>query len=344
MSVGRGGNADQSLPNERVAVTSASVFTPRAPLGDGADGRRPLSVRRPPPRDWREPFAAVTAWVRDRTNRRSFSEHRENKRSENKQCDNKQCGKGLEYNNRGRANRWRASVGVVIVVAVVVAVALVVVIPRRPTRASARVVKAGVQTALSSAPAAGLPLTGANVVASGGAEPAAAANLSASGPSAAAGVFAPAAIGVTASTIAVHAAGAVVEPGVYVFAAGARVDDVLATAGGPASDANLDAVNLAAPVHDGDRIYFPRRGEESPPIVSVGASPGAQSSPVPPVVDLNTASAVELDALPGVGPATASAIIEFRTRNGRFRSVSQLLDVPGIGDAKLAAMRARVRV
>lgn len=155
----------------------------------------------------------------------------------------------------------------------------------------------------------------------------------------------------TTSLLAIHAAGAVVRPGVYLLPPNARVDDVLAAAGGPAADADLDAVNLAEGLADGARVAFPRRGIPVPTVtaptrasVPAGAVGGLGASTTVAPVDLNAATPTELDALPGVGPATAAAIIEFRTRNGRFRSVSQLLDVPGIGDAKLAALRPRVRV
>ena len=156
----------------------------------------------------------------------------------------------------------------------------------------------------------------------------------------------------TTSLVAVHAAGAVARPGVYLLPVGARVDDVLAAAGGAAADADLDSVNLAEGVVDGERVAFPRFGQPAPTITAPtrastpaasGADRSAASTTVAPV-DLNTASSAELDLLPGVGPATAAAIIEFRVRNGRFRTVTQLLDVPGIGDAKLAALKPRVRV
>jgi competence protein ComEA len=134
-----------------------------------------------------------------------------------------------------------------------------------------------------------------------------------------------------------HAAGAVLRPGVYKLPPGARVTDLLDAAGGPVPDADLDQLNLAAPVADGERIYVPHRGESPPPVA--GAPPG----PTGPV-DLNRATAEELDALPGVGPATAKAIIDHRTKNGRFRSVDDLLEVRGIGEAKLADLRDKVKV
>ena len=154
----------------------------------------------------------------------------------------------------------------------------------------------------------------------------------------------------TSTLAAVHAAGAVVHPGVYLLPAGARVDDVLAAAGGATPDADLDSVNLAEAVVDGERVAFPRRGQPVPTITAPTrastpvAGTGAAAPTNAPLLDLNAATAAELDALPGVGPATAAAILTFRAGIGRFRQVAQLLDVPGIGDAKLAALRPRVRV
>jgi competence protein ComEA len=154
-------------------------------------------------------------------------------------------------------------------------------------------------------------------------------------------------------TIAVHVAGAVAAPGVYVFADGARVDDVLAAAGGLQPDADGDSLNRAARVADGVRVYVPRRGQTIPPIATpdqggaVGApgvaGTGTVSTATVPI-DLNTATAEQLDALPGVGPSTAAAIVEYRTQHGRFRSVGELLQVRGIGTAKFADLRPRVRV
>jgi competence protein ComEA len=153
------------------------------------------------------------------------------------------------------------------------------------------------------------------------------------------------------SELVVHAAGAVTRPGLYRVPAGARVADVIDAAGGLAPDADADRVNLAQPVGDGERIYVLRRGEgDVPPApggtvpTTVGSGSGGATGGTDQVVDLNTASADELDTLPGVGPATAEAIIAYRTEHGPFRSVDELLEVRGIGDAKLAELRDRVRV
>ena len=140
-----------------------------------------------------------------------------------------------------------------------------------------------------------------------------------------------------------HAAGAVARPGVYRLPPGARVADLLDAAGGPESDADVDQLNLAAPVADGERVYVPKRGETPPAPAAQGAGATAAAAPAGPV-NLNTATFDQLDALPGVGPATAQAIIDYRTRHGRFRSVDELLEVRGIGEAKLADLRPKVRV
>ena len=161
--------------------------------------------------------------------------------------------------------------------------------------------------------------------------------------------------GATSTTIAtevvVQAAGAVRHPGVYRLPASARVDDLVREAGGLAPDADLDRLNLAAPLADGQRTWVPRKGQEEPTVVSgVGPAPGGAGSGTgsggtggagaePAIVDLNTATAEQLDTLPGVGPATATAILSYREQHGRFSSVDDLLDVRGIGDAKLEQLR-----
>lgn len=151
----------------------------------------------------------------------------------------------------------------------------------------------------------------------------------------------------TAPDVVVHAAGALRAPGVYRLAAGSRVAEVMEAAGGPLDDSDLDRLNLAAPVADGQQVYVPRHGEAVPagpgPAAGVGAAT-ATGTATPGQVDLNTATAEQLDTLPGVGPATASAIIAERQRRGRFATVEELLEVRGIGDAKLAALRDLVTV
>jgi competence protein ComEA len=145
-----------------------------------------------------------------------------------------------------------------------------------------------------------------------------------------------------AEEVVVDVAGAVVTPGVQHLETGARVVDAIDAAGGLAPDADPARINLAALLVDGQQVYVARMGEAPPP---AGPAPGATSAGAPPpLVDLNTASATELDDLPGIGPTTAEAIIDHRERNGPFTSVDDLLDVRGIGDAKLEQLRDRVTV
>jgi competence protein ComEA len=151
-----------------------------------------------------------------------------------------------------------------------------------------------------------------------------------------------------ATALTVHAAGAVRHPGLYVLASGARVADLLAAAGGPLPEADLDRVNLASPIADGARVYVPAVGQDAPPPVVAGdlapAAGGGGGGDPGATIDLNLADAAALETLPGIGPATAAAIVQHRERNGPFRTVDDLLAVRGIGEAKLAAVRDLVSV
>ena len=145
--------------------------------------------------------------------------------------------------------------------------------------------------------------------------------------------------------LVVQAAGAVARPGVYRLPAGSRVADLVALAGGPIDGADPSALALAAKLVDGQRLYVPRPGES--PAVSGGAGTATGSAAGDPAagpLDLNTVTAAQLDALPGVGPSTAAAIVAFREQHGGFSSVDQLGSVRGIGPAKLEALRPLVRV
>jgi competence protein ComEA len=148
----------------------------------------------------------------------------------------------------------------------------------------------------------------------------------------------------TLAVLVVHVAGAVAAPGLHELPAGARVADAIEAAGGLTAAADAARINLAAPVADGARVYVLAAGEEEPEVAVGGTGPetdgGAPSGPV----NLNTADTAALDSLPGVGPATAAAIIEHREKVGGFTTVDQLLDVPGIGEAKLDALRDLVTV
>ena len=236
-------------------------------------------------------------------------------------------------------------------------------LPQSPGRSVAAAVALGVVAAAAwwllrppTAPVEStLPLASAAGAISG--SPAEAAG--AGGPAPAGGAATGSTTTVPADEVVVQASGAVARPGVYRLAPGARVDDVVRQAGGLTSDADADRVNLAAPVADGERVWVPRKGETEPPEVVAGTGggggsgagggtiaggkPGAGPGTVA-VVDLNAATAEQLDTLPGVGPATATAILAYREEQGPFSSVDELLEVRGIGDAKLEQLRPLVRV
>jgi competence protein ComEA len=150
--------------------------------------------------------------------------------------------------------------------------------------------------------------------------------------------------GVESLRIAVHVVGAVQQPGVYHLAAGSRGDDAVRLAGGATAQADLKQVNLAAVLVDGQQLLIPRRGERIPNNSVPNTVPNAPRNGVPTLIDINQATVADLDRLPGVGPSTARAIVDHRTRNGPFASVDDLLAVRGIGPAKLAELRALVRV
>ena len=143
--------------------------------------------------------------------------------------------------------------------------------------------------------------------------------------------------------VIVHVAGAVAEPGLIEADAGWRVADAVAAAGGSSAAADLDRVNLAAPLRDGERIYIPQRGEPVPAVAGAGSAASASAPAVGPV-DLNTADRSALESLPGIGPATADAIMAHRDDHGLFGTVDALVAVRGIGPATLEAIRDHVVV
>lgn len=146
----------------------------------------------------------------------------------------------------------------------------------------------------------------------------------------------------TPSPLRVDVAGAVRAPGVYTLPPGSIVAEAIAAAGGPAGDADLDRVNKALPLQDGTQVYVPHQAETAPPLlvnaVTPPAAPAAASQPR--AVDLNTATAQELEALPGIGPALAQRIIDARP----YATVEDLLKVKGIGDAIFAKIKDQVIV
>ncbi len=137
-----------------------------------------------------------------------------------------------------------------------------------------------------------------------------------------------------APRLVVDVVGSVRRPGLYRLAQGARIADAVARAGGTTAKADLNQVNLAAPLADGEQVVVPAR---TAPGSAAAASPGAAAPAGP--VHLSTATAEQLDALPGVGPVTAQKIIDYRTKHGAFRSVDELDAIPGIGPAKLDQLR-----
>ena len=137
--------------------------------------------------------------------------------------------------------------------------------------------------------------------------------------------------------VVVDVEGAVRRPGLVRLPAGARVADAVARAGGTTPNADRTAVNLAAPVSDGQQVLVLRRGAAPP----AGAPPGGAAPSAGPI-SLSTASAEELDTLPGVGPVTAQKIVDYRTQHGAFHSVEELDAIPGIGPARLAELQGLV--
>lgn len=160
----------------------------------------------------------------------------------------------------------------------------------------------------------------------------------------------PASVGVAATAtvtadpatarIVVHVAGWVARPGLVEIAEGSRVGDALAAAGGLRPGAALDALNLAAVVSDGQQITVPGPGGPDP----ARASAGPAGAPDDGMVHLNSATATELESLPGVGPVLAERIVAHRDDNGAYERVEDLLEVSGIGEAKLDSMRDLVTV
>ncbi len=134
--------------------------------------------------------------------------------------------------------------------------------------------------------------------------------------------------------LVVHVAGAVRRPGVYRMPAGSRVDDAVSRAGGGSARAQLEAVNLAARLADGQQVVVP---EELPG--GVGATVGASEGPI----SLGTATAEQLEEIDGIGPVTAGAIVEFRDEHGGLSSVEQLDQVSGIGPATMESLRSQLQ-
>jgi competence protein ComEA len=139
----------------------------------------------------------------------------------------------------------------------------------------------------------------------------------------------------TAAGPVVHIVGEVRRPGVYRMKDGSRAAAAVSRAGGATSRADLTVVNLAARLTDGQQLVIPRRAPAGVAAISGG-------SPVSGPVSLSSATVEQLDAIDGIGPTIAQHIIDWRTANGGFSSIEQLLEVPGIGDGRLEALRPHV--
>lgn len=145
----------------------------------------------------------------------------------------------------------------------------------------------------------------------------------------------------------VHVTGAVAQPGLVSLPAHSRVQDAIQAAGGATDDADMQSLNLAAEVSDGQRVWVPWQQavevQNTTGSASSGAlpavNPASPTLPGPLLVEINTADQAGLEALPGIGPVMAQAILDFRAANGPFQSAEQLLDVKGIGPATLEKLR-----
>lgn len=139
--------------------------------------------------------------------------------------------------------------------------------------------------------------------------------------------------------IVVHVVGAVRRPGVYTAPSGSRVHDAIERAGGALGNAALEAINLARVLVDGEQVYVPTSDEASAAADAPTGQRSMAGGMVGQKVNLNTATAEELDGLPGIGPATAQKIIDDRARNGPFMAPEDLMRVPGIGPKKFDALK-----
>jgi competence protein ComEA len=145
------------------------------------------------------------------------------------------------------------------------------------------------------------------------------------------------ATGAPHARVVIDVVGAVRRPGLYRLEQGTRIADAVARAGGATRKADLAQVNLAAPLADGQQVVIPKRGAVG---TALPGTPGSSATPGPTApVQLSTATLEQLDTLPGIGPATAQKILDYRTKHGAFSSVDELDAVPGIGPKRLDELR-----
>jgi len=138
--------------------------------------------------------------------------------------------------------------------------------------------------------------------------------------------------------VKVYLSGAVANPGVYTVQSGGRIIDVLEMAGGALGDADLERVNLAAYVSDAQQIQIPREGEELPPEASGAASAAAK------LININMATAAELQALPGFGPVMSERVVDYREKNGAFEKIEDIKRVSGVGDKRFEQIEGLIAV
>jgi competence protein ComEA len=190
------------------------------------------------------------------------------------------------------------------------------------------------QVAVYGAIAVALLLVGARAIRAegGGGEPFSGTATASSSGSEAGGSFS---LDGQAGDLIVDVAGAVRDPGVYRLPAGSRVDDAVRRAGGPTAKAELEAVNRAARLADGQQVVVPQRL----PAGAVATAAAGEEGPI----SLGTATVDQLDTIEGIGPVTAQKIVEFRDQHGGLASVDQLDQVSGIGPATMDSLRARLQ-
>lgn len=141
--------------------------------------------------------------------------------------------------------------------------------------------------------------------------------------------------------VVVHISGAVVRPSVYSLPAGSRVLAVLETAGGPLDGADLERINLARVLVDGEQVHIYTQGDASaPPLLAYSSI----TIPSNTKVNINTATQAELETLPGIGPAKAGDIIAYRTQNGPFKNIEDIMNVKGIAEKTFASLESLIRI
>lgn len=150
----------------------------------------------------------------------------------------------------------------------------------------------------------------------------------------------------TEEKIKVHIAGSVVTEGIVELEEGARVADAIEEAGGTTADANMNQINLAYKLQDGQKIYIPNQNEEEYQITNMEGiqSANGTTSNETDVININTATQTELELLPGIGPSTATKIIDYREENGKFENIEEIKNVPGIGEAKYENIKNKITV